>query len=758
MLVLAGLVATSTTAQASTSTPPVPHVHHFTASQFQDEAQQLPGALVRAVEKDLEQSPEQYLADSAAAVDAVAVIKALKARGVNVLGSRIDGTDLTVNVATSTDAAIVRATGATAKLGAPAKLSTAGRVFHTASSIYGGQGYIFGSADGSEFRCSLGFAGHAIVGGTSQITSAGHCLGNASTSLYYLPMTQPGADGGPSGGPIGSVLSAQFNGGFDWGLMSDTNASLPQTPQLYLWGSGSPLNIVGQTAAIVNSPICKSGSTTGWTCGTVLAVDQPVQVDDDNGLAHDVNAIITDACVQPGDSGGAAEVGGFAVGITSASSDGACSADDYLSVFFPMISANGGPSVQSAIGSSWELSVVPSVPVLSAPVANGSIPQGASITGTLANVDHSKSSVLVYLDGSTTPLTATISATGSTWSVDPGILPLGTHTVITRSDWGSWSTGAESSTVSFTVTAPITVDRIAGTDRYDGAVQIAKQAFPTTAPVVYIATGLNYPDALSAAPVAAHNNGPLLLAPGTSLPNEVETEIQSLDPMSIVVVGGVNSVSPNVVSQLQTAVPTATVTRASGTDRYGSSQEVTASGFPTGATTAFIANGANFPDALSATSAAASKSAPVILVPGGSSSLDSNTVGLLQALGVTTLVITGGTSSISTGIETQLDGLFGTQNVQRLGGADRYATSTLINQAYFPAADHLYMATGTNFPDALAGGVLAAVKSSPLLVAQPTCIPSEELQALATWDTTKLTLLGGTSALAPQVTALQTCG
>src|SRR6185437_7751920 len=91
----------------------------------------------------------------------------------------------------------------------------------------------------------------------------------------------------------------------------------------------------------------------------------------------------------------------------------------------------------------------------------------------------------------------------------------------------------------------IPTQRIAGADRFATSVAIAKAAYPTTAPTVYVATGLNYPDALSAAPAAAHAGGPLLLTSWT-LPDSVRQEIQSLQPSNIVIVGGLNVV-PQVV-------------------------------------------------------------------------------------------------------------------------------------------------------------------------------------------------------------------
>jgi len=301
--------------------------------------------------------------------------------------------------------------------------------------------------------------------------------------------------------------------------------------------------------------------------------------------------------------------------------------------------------------------------------------------------------------------------------------------------------------------APTTM-RISAPDRFSNAVEIAKAAFPGAAPVVYVATGMNYPDALGAGAAAASAAGPLLLTTPTDLPASVKAEIQTLSPSKIIVVGGPNSVSDDVFAQLQTLAPT--VTRQGGADRYEASRNIVAGQFPH-ATTAFIATGANFPDALSATSAAASKHAPVLLVPGTNPSVDSQTLGLLDSLGVTDIMITGGPASVSPGIESQLRAKYGSSHVTRLGGADRYEASTAINTQFFTAPTQAFLATGNNFPDALAGGVLAANKTAPLFVVHGDCVPASSISALKAWGVTKVTLIGGTASLTPNVASLKEC-
>lgn len=313
-------------------------------------------------------------------------------------------------------------------------------------------------------------------------------------------------------------------------------------------------------------------------------------------------------------------------------------------------------------------------------------------------------------------------------------------------------------TVTVEFGGPSTIDRIEGDDRYATAVAIAKKGY-TTADVVYVATGANYPDALSAAPAAVAEDGPLLLTPSDHLPASVLTAIKTLNPKEIVVVGGKAAVSPSVEAALAAIPVTSTpselpkVHRIAGADRFATARAVVDRAF-TSATTAYVATGNNFPDALSAAAAAGSIGAPVILVNGPQPAIDNETSTLLDKLGVTTTVIAGGPSAVSTGIQSSLGQI---SAVSRVAGNDRYTTSLAINDAeVFKSATAAFLATGTQFPDALAGAALAGAKGAPLYVVQPTCIPGGTRSAiLRSADT--VTLLGGPSALSDGVMALRGC-
>jgi|GEM_PF-2838301 len=304
----------------------------------------------------------------------------------------------------------------------------------------------------------------------------------------------------------------------------------------------------------------------------------------------------------------------------------------------------------------------------------------------------------------------------------------------------------------------VTVDRIGGTNRYDTAVQISEQAFPdpeaSPVPVVYVTDGSNFPDALSAAPVAARDKGPLLLVKKEYVPGIVLSEIVRLAPAKIVVTGLAGAVSDDVFNELAEIAPTE---RVGGLNRYETSRRI-ASTFAMGTTTtAFVSTGSMFPDALSASAAAGSLGAPVILVPGQSTELDTETSDLLQNLGVTTVFITGGPAAVSTELEASLALVPGVTEVTRYGGSNRYIVSAATTRASFASSDEIYIASGMSFPDALAGAAVAGMNKIPLYLTPSSCVYRSVIEDFDTFGATKMTILGGTGVLGSGVSSFVNC-
>lgn len=297
-------------------------------------------------------------------------------------------------------------------------------------------------------------------------------------------------------------------------------------------------------------------------------------------------------------------------------------------------------------------------------------------------------------------------------------------------------------------------ERIAGRDRLETAVAASELGFPEGADVVYVASADNYPDGLAAGPAAAAQGGPLLLMPPADSADAVLEEIERLSPSTIVIAGGESAVSASVESDL---AELATVERLAGADRLETARLIAEYAFPE-AGTAFIATGNAFPDALSAGAAAGSIGAPVLLVDGSQPTLDAETLGTLEALGVTRTLVAGGAMAVSDGIASDLiDAAF---SPQRLAGADRFLTGVYINQAVFrePPVGAMLLASGESFPDALSASALAGALGGPLYVTQTECIASEVVSESLRLGQPDIYLVGGPAALGAGVERYDICG
>jgi len=176
-------------------------------------------------------------------------------------------------------------------------------------------------------------------------------------------------------------------------------------------------------------------------------------------------------------------------------------------------------------------------------------------------------------------------------------------------------------------------------------------SYPAGIGVAYVTTGENYPDALSVTPLAAGTGGgPILLTTHDVIPSSVATALQRLHPGRIVIVGGTSSVNASVATQLQ-AFTSGSVTRLAGVDRFAASAAV-AGTFTAPVSTVYLTVGTNFPDGLSAGPSAGRAGAPILLVT--PTSIPTATSAALQRLTPGSIVIVGGTASVSSAIQQSL--------------------------------------------------------------------------------------------------------
>lgn len=157
-----------------------------------------------------------------------------------------------------------------------------------------------------------------------------------------------------------------------------------------------------------------------------------------------------------------------------------------------------------------------------------------------------------------------------------------------------------------------------------------------------------------------------------------------------------------------------------------------------------IASGRNFPDALVGGSIAARKGAPLLLA-------DTDvTPWLLDYLRGTKVTIIGGLGAVSNNAEAQLKNA--TLNVQRVGGANRYDTAVKALQTTFAGhQDTVFVASGANFPDALAGSAMAGKLGAPMMITNPGGMDEATLNLLRSYSPSKVYVLGGRGAVSDAV-------
>src|SRR5690606_27738591 len=168
-----------------------------------------------------------------------------------------------------------------------------------------------------------------------------------------------------------------------------------------------------------------------------------------------------------------------------------------------------------------------------------------------------------------------------------------------------------------------------------------------------------------------------------------------------------------------------------------------------GVPVAYVATGANFPDALAAGAAAGFQGGPVVLVD--RFYLPALAITELERLDPHRIVIVGGTSVISDYVA-GLVGRFQTGGgMTRVAGADRYGTAAAISNVFSPGVPVAYVAAGRNWPDALAAVPHAARAGAPILLTLPNELPKVTRDALTRLRPAQVIVLGGTAAISASV-------
>ncbi|MFD8616550.1 S1 family peptidase [Streptomyces sp. NPDC059513] len=192
--------------------------------------------------------------------------------------------------------------------------TTAGDAPQAAAAIAPGSKMNINTSDVNGGYCSVGF-GARDQQGRQYLATAGHCVKGLDT-LYF------------NGSQFAKGTATRFAHGYDsvdMGVAAISSGN-SVTTKVGGWRVVADTPVRGSQRAAVGSTVCKSGATTGWTCGTISSYNHSVTYTDPGQPQTLVKGLAkSSVCIHKGDSGGAWITNqGQAQGVTSGSSDLNC--------------------------------------------------------------------------------------------------------------------------------------------------------------------------------------------------------------------------------------------------------------------------------------------------------------------------------------------------------------------------------------------------------------------------------------------------
>ncbi|MDR1563702.1 MAG: cell wall-binding repeat-containing protein [Oscillospiraceae bacterium] len=194
-------------------------------------------------------------------------------------------------------------------------------------------------------------------------------------------------------------------------------------------------------------------------------------------------------------------------------------------------------------------------------------------------------------------------------------------------------------------------------------------------------------------------------------------------------------------------------TRQSGSTRIETAINIAQTGWSEGAETVILTSGKGFADALAGGSLSAALDVPLLLTANPETGLEDDVLQAIKDLKANNVVILGGTGTVSTDIEEELEaqGL----DVERRSGGNRYETAVDIATALYENAefDTVFLADGNNYPDALAGAPVSGILGQPILFtnSKDKNVREETLTFIEENGIKNVVILGGSSSVSDEV-------
>ncbi|MFL0196313.1 cell wall-binding repeat-containing protein [Clostridium sp. WILCCON 0269] len=283
----------------------------------------------------------------------------------------------------------------------------------------------------------------------------------------------------------------------------------------------------------------------------------------------------------------------------------------------------------------------------------------------------------------------------------------------------------------------ITVNRLSGQDRYGTSLAIVNKGW-TQSNYAVLVNSQNFPDAITASPLAKKYNAPILLTDFTTLTDSTKQELQNLGVGTVFIIGGTGVISSDVENTLESMG--ISTKRIYGQDRYETSVNVAKElGSSKGV---FVVSGDTWKDALSVAPIADKLQYPIILV--GQDNVPDTVKNYINQVKANNgeVDVVGGSDTLSNDISSVLNP---TKSYDQSTQYDR-ALALINNYKGQLDLSNVYLASDSNFADALSGSALAGMNGNPIILVGDSN-QSDVSAFITNNNVTNVNVLGGTGVL-----------
>lgn len=283
--------------------------------------------------------------------------------------------------------------------------------------------------------------------------------------------------------------------------------------------------------------------------------------------------------------------------------------------------------------------------------------------------------------------------------------------------------------------------RISGPGRVETSIEISRFE-NTKSKTVILADARNYPDALAASNLTGGRYSVILVQ--NQLTQAIINEIVRLEAQDLIILGGTNSISEDIERGLANIGGIKNISRIAGENRYDTCQKI----FNHAKKKSLIlASGEKFPDALATSSIL--DQAGLLLTKSGQ--LPSEVQAAIEALNHDSFLIVGGENSVQEGLASAIANQFQYASHTRISGNNRYETSAKIGDRLVSST--VILASGENFPDALAASTLAQKIEVPILLVSKDKMDQSVIDYFKNHNIKKVLVVGGQLSISDKTLA-----